>query len=189
MCSHQTLREEIVMLVILHHFFMKTLMENWTHQESTCSANWFAAPDLQQIKLHVLMSRARAFWVLREGDGEVTGTDWGFHVTGSDEPVTRFYSFNWHKVRYRDIEQKGKLRFYWVACLIIQLWRLYSLSLWVSIPSHPSLPFWHLLVPSSVLAMTFPAHCLPVHMPGCPAGRAQPHRLCSDGGTMSRLTD
>ena len=78
MCSHQTLREEIVMLVILHHFFMKTLMETvmeTEHIESTCSANWFAAPDLQQIKLHVLMSRARAFWVLREGDGEVAGTD------------------------------------------------------------------------------------------------------------------
>ena len=39
----------------------------------------------------------------------------------------------------------------------------------------PFLPFWHLLHPSSVPAMTFPAHHLPVHMPGCRAGRAQPH--------------
>ena len=27
--------------------------------------------------------------------------------------------------------------------------------------------------------MTFPAHCLPVLMPGCRAGRAQPHPACA----------
>ena len=43
----------------------------------------------------------------------------------------------------------------------------------------PFLPFWHLLLPSSVPATTFPAHRLPVHMPGCWAGRAQPHPGCA----------
>ena len=43
----------------------------------------------------------------------------------------------------------------------------------------PSLPFWHLLLPSSVLDMTFPAHCFPVHMLGCWAGRAQPYPGCA----------
>ena len=45
--------------------------------------------------------------------------------------------------------------------------------------SSTSLPFWHLLLPSFVLAMTFPGHCLPVHMPGCWAGRNQPHPGCA----------
>ena len=49
-----------------------------------------------------------------------------------------------------------------------------SLSLWVSI-SPPSLSFRHLLLPSSVQAMTFLAHCLPVHSLGYWAGRVQPH--------------
>ena len=53
------------------------------------------------------------------------------------------------------------------------------MSLGVSISSHPFLPFWPLLLPSSVPAMTFPAHCLPIHMPGCWAGRAQPHPGCA----------
>ena len=36
-----------------------------------CRAHWPAAPDRQQIKLHVLMSRwGRAFWVLCEGERE-----------------------------------------------------------------------------------------------------------------------
>ena len=59
-------------MLILYHRFLKG---NQTHPWTTSSPSWFAAPDLQQIKLHVLMSRARAFWVLREGDGEVAGTD------------------------------------------------------------------------------------------------------------------
>ena len=50
-----------------------------------------------------------------------------------------------------------------------------SLSLWVSISPPPSLSFWHLLLPSSVQAMTFLAHCLLVRTLGCWAGRVQPH--------------
>ena len=55
----------------------------------------------------------------------------------------------------------------------------------VTLSVHPISPFSALLAPpppSSVLAMTFPAHCLPVHMPGCPAGRAQPHSGCAMTG-------
>ena len=52
----------------------------------------------------------------------------------------------------------------------------------VSIFPLPSLSFWHLLLPSSVPAMTFLAPCLPVHMPGCWAGRAQPHPGCDLSG-------
>lgn len=37
--------------------------------------------------------------------------------------------------------------------------------------------------------MTFPAHHLPVHTPGCRAGRAQPHPGCLYQGTTSRLTE
>ena len=55
----------------------------------------------------------------------------------------------------------------------------------VTLSVHPISPFSALLAPpppSSVLAMTFPAHCLPVHMPGCRAGRAQPHPGCAMTG-------
>ena len=49
----------------------------------------------------------------------------------------------------------------------------------VTISPPPSLPFWHLLLLSFILAMTFPAPCLPVHMPGCWAGRTQSHLGCA----------
>ena len=54
----------------------------------------------------------------------------------------------------------------------------------VTISPPPSLPFWHLLLPSFILAMTFPAPCLPVHVPGCWAGRAQPHPGCALTGAL-----
>ena len=60
------------MLILYHHF----LKGNQTHPWTTSSTSLFAAPGLQQIKLHVLMSRwGGAFWVLREGGGEVAGRD------------------------------------------------------------------------------------------------------------------
>ena len=55
-------------MLILYHRFLKG---NQTHPWTTSSPSWFAAPDLQQIKLHVLMSKwGRAFQVLCEGGGE-----------------------------------------------------------------------------------------------------------------------
>ena len=62
----------------------------------------------------------------------------------------------------------------------------------VSIFPLPSVPFWQLLLPSSVQVMTFPAHdlpdfpahCLPVHTSGCWAGRAQPHPGCALTGAL-----
>ena len=52
------------------------------------------------------------------------------------------------------------------------------------LPPHPTASFnsefpSHLLLPSFVLTLTFLAHRLPVHMPGCWAGRAQPHPGCA----------
>ena len=77
-CRFQTLRERNSYSISFLH--KNTVMENWTHQESTCSANWFAAPDLQQIKLHVLMSRVGQgilgpLWWGRGGE-QVGGMDW-----------------------------------------------------------------------------------------------------------------